>query len=235
MGILSLGRLSIAAAAFATAMTCAPAQAQFLDGFLGEVQPGGFYFGGALGGISGNGNVHGYPSGGGVVDGSFSPTGLSAGVFGGFDWYWGDILFGIEGDLNIAAAHGAGTGGSSTPYYNYGTDIHAFGSIRKRLGMVFGPWTIYGTGGIGFVSGTFWSEDCYSTCYAQENQPISGVGFTGGAGVQYAVNDMISVRGDVRFFSIPQHEVLLGETSTDTADLTQSFVVATLGVLVHFN
>jgi opacity protein-like surface antigen len=214
-----------------------PASAQFLDGFMENIQPGGFYVGGQVGGVNGQGTID-YTVGSTTTDGSWPISGFSAGIFAGYDWYYGDILFGIEGDLNLAAAGGAGTGTTSGSYtYEYGTDLHSFGSLRKRLGMVFGPWTFFATGGFAFASSTFWSEDCPTgpgSCTPNDDQSLSQFGFTGGGGVQYAINDMMAIRGAVNFFSFRPVDVELGSPSSPPAPVNQSFVVASIGVLVHF-
>lgn len=223
-----------AAAVFAACIgTSSPAGAEGLDLFLAELEPGRFYFGGSLGSLTGGGSVE--PSTA-YVSGSFPTTGFSAGALAGFDWYWGDILFGIEGDLNLALAGGGGSGtGGSTTTYNYGTDLYAHGSLRKRLGLVFGPWTVFATGGIAFSHNTFWSEACsVGTCVGLDDQSVLLFGLTGGGGVQYALNDNVSLRADLRFVAMKPSEVQLGGVG-NTVLLGQSFVIASVGALVHFD
>jgi opacity protein-like surface antigen len=188
--------------------------------------------GGQVGGVNGTGHIDIY--GGGEYTGDWPVSGFAAGVFAGYDWYFGDILFGIEGDLNLASAGGSGSGeGVAYDYYNYGTDLHSFGSLRKRLGMVFGPWTIFGTAGLAFANSTFWSADCNDSCVSQPDQQLSQFGFTGGAGVQYAVNEMVSIRGALNFFSFQPVKMELGGESSPPSPVDQSFVVASIGVLFH--
>lgn len=204
------------------------AQSAFFDNILYD----GFYFGGQVGGVSGQATVEYY----GSTVGSWTSTGGSAGVFGGFDFMYGDLLFGVEGDLNVARIVGEGVGSvGGSPTYNYGSTVDFYGSVRKRIGMVFGPWTIFGTAGLAFAHSDFWSETCTTTCSPDPNQSLHHVGGTGGIGAEYQLTENISARGDVRFYSFQPVNVELGDEVLHDYPHSVSFVVASLGVVVHFD
>jgi outer membrane immunogenic protein len=221
---IALSALTVGASMLAGA-GAAQAQSAFFDNILYD----GFYFGGQVGGISGHGSVEYY----GSELGSWPNAGASAGVFGGFNFLHGDILFGIEGDLNVGRIVGEGVGGGGSPSYEYGSTVDFYGSIRKRLGLVFGPWTIFGTAGLAFAHSMFWGEACYPTCYDYYDQSLMHVGATGGVGAEYQLTENISARGDVRLYSFRPVDVQLGVSSDYPHSL--SFVVASVGVVVHFD
>lgn len=91
--------------------------------------------------------------GGGVfpeVPYSISPRGFIGGGHAGYNHQLGNIVFGIEGDIEAAHIDGMSTvdGFGATRFYNVTADMLA--SVRGRLGWTANNWLIYGTGGVAF-------------------------------------------------------------------------------------
>lgn len=65
------------------------------------------------------------------ISGSDSQT--SANFIAGYNWQAGNVVYGIEADIDAVS------------------DWNYLASIRGRYGMLYGNWLVYGTAGIGFV------------------------------------------------------------------------------------
>jgi len=128
-------------------------------------------------------------------------TGFAGGAHAGFNWQFGSIVFGPEGDIEgIASSHasrclvqdaGVGTAAPGTCFssaangYRFSTTIDWQASLRARLGYAFGDALFYGTGGAAFTA--------IRTSYAQSLDAVNGAqtfthtrpGFTVGGGLEY--------------------------------------------------
>lgn len=155
-----------------------------------------------------------------LLNDSRSPVGALGGVHAGYNLQVGSFVAGVEGDLELADARG------SAPYviptvgnpliYVFGSRMGAQGSARLRAGYAVDRALFYVTGGVaqakleysGFHSGSLASVS------------RARLGYTVGAGVEYALTDRISARAEYRFtdfrksgvsFRIP---LVIGEAET---------------------
>src|SRR4051794_4582711 len=93
-------------------------------------------------------------------------AGAVGGAHAGFNWQFGGIVFGPEGDLEgVASSHsgrcllqdvGGGNPAPNTCFdsalgYRFSTTIDWQASLRARLGYAFGDALFYGTGGAAFA------------------------------------------------------------------------------------
>jgi outer membrane immunogenic protein len=93
----------------------------------------GPYLGGTLGYEWGN-----------VSNSGAKPSGFVGGVTGGYNWQSGNVVFGIEGDMQGSTA--------DDRFANYKFSNPWFGTVRGRIGYAFNNVLIYGTGGLAFGS-----------------------------------------------------------------------------------
>jgi outer membrane immunogenic protein len=93
----------------------------------------GPYLGGTLGYEWGN-----------VSNSGTKPSGFVGGVTGGYNWQSGNVVFGIEGDIQGSTA--------DDRFANYKFSNPWFGTVRGRIGYAFNNVLIYGTGGLAFGS-----------------------------------------------------------------------------------
>lgn len=168
-----------------------------------------------------SGGYVGLHGGGTWASGDFTTGGVTTGddfnggLFGGFIGYQmqsGDLVYGVEGDLNYNwNGNDYVTGGTT---YDVGTDVS--GSVRARLGYAMDRALIYATGGWtatrGYVDAAGPGGDASETFN----------GFTVGAGVDYAFADMLFGRAEYRYnnygdktigatnVDFDQHQVLVG-------------------------
>jgi outer membrane immunogenic protein len=152
---------------------------------------------------------------------SLGASGIIGGAHAGYNWQFGSIVTGLEGDIEGTSLSkssnclglGSGIPGGIGPRtwgdcdqatgYSFGTALPWQGSARARLGYAFGNVLVYGTGGVAIAD--------VSTRYAVSSPiPIAvlngaqsfdqtKVGATIGAGVEYAIDANWSARAEYRF------------------------------------
>ncbi|MGO9115037.1 MAG: outer membrane protein [Thermoguttaceae bacterium] len=179
----------------------------------------GLYLGFQAGFAWGNSNLNftGFDSSAGIpVNNSVinSHNGAIGGAHLGYNYQINQWVIGVEGSVDLTsslyiASFPVAFGGSSL---SASTASNVQGSIRGRIGYAFDRAIIYATGGVTFVN--------YTTSYElignySGNAGINGgnlvfgsnyftnfpVGWTVGGGVEYAIDDYWSVRGEYRYTS----------------------------------
>ncbi|MGV7211916.1 outer membrane protein [Bradyrhizobium sp. UFLA05-112] len=90
--------------------------------------------------------------GGGFGDsGDFGQTGWIAGATVGYDWQFGSFVVGVEGDLSAADIDGNTSKGGCAGPIPCRTRITWLHTGRGRVGVAFGQFMPYITGGIAFA------------------------------------------------------------------------------------
>lgn len=171
-------RLLLAIAALATVMISGHAQAADI-GYRQYAPPPaavpayrwmGAYFGGNIGYQWGS-----------IDNNGAEPSGVTGGLQAGYNWQTGYFVFGAEGDLNLSSADDTFAPWQfSNPW---------FGTLRARLGVA--PWSnllFYATGGVAF--GGLEAE------YKGLSEDRSHLGWTVGAGAEYAINNNWSIKAE---------------------------------------
>jgi outer membrane immunogenic protein len=124
----------------------------------------------------------------------WSPTkaGFTIGGQAGYNWQTGNIVHGIEGDLNWADA-------KANAFFNpagnltASTNLDWMGTVRGRLGVTYSQFLIYGTGGVAFAHfSDAWGYTALGGNAFVDNQ--IRVGWTAGGGVEYMLARNWTVR-----------------------------------------
>ncbi|MDR3463045.1 MAG: porin family protein [Beijerinckiaceae bacterium] len=123
--------------------------------------------------------------------GSASPSGVVGGLHTGYNWETsGFFVFGGEADIEGSSYSSSYT----TPIV--GTVKSPIqGSIRARAGFAVDRVLFFATGGAEFA----WFKDTYPA--SGDTQKPSKVGYTVGGGVEYALTNNWSVRGEYRYIN----------------------------------
>ncbi len=125
---------------------------------------------------------------------SYSPTGVIGGAHIGYNWQMGPLVYGLEGDVDGSSYKGNAMWG---PFLGLSTRYPVQGSIRGRLGYAFDHVLLYATGGAAFASIT---ETLSIPIIAYtESHSRARVGWTVGGGLEYAIDNNWSVRGEYRY------------------------------------
>ena len=107
-------------------------------------------------------------------------------------WQFDQAVIGAEADLNYSSVNGTA---EAEPRNNFGTDIKWFGSVNAKAGYAMDRVLVYGIGGIAFA-GIETSQSAGSAF--SETRP--NVGWTLGAGVDYALTDKFVVGAQYRYY-----------------------------------
>jgi outer membrane immunogenic protein len=151
----------------------------------------GFYAGGQIGYGWGRANF-GLPAV--PTFAGSSPDGIVGGAHAGYNYQINQFVLGLEGDID-------GTGISRsvvdpTTATVFGARIPVEGSIRGRAGVAWDRAFLYATGGAAFAD----VQTSYTGGITPFSSTSSGrVGWTLGGGVEYAVTNAWSVRGEYRY------------------------------------
>jgi outer membrane immunogenic protein len=131
--------------------------------------------------------------------GNFNIKGALVGGTVGYNLQFGSFVFGLEGDYDWSNIKGPTTNCFGTCQ----TANHWLGTARGRIGYAFDRFLPYVTGGAAFgdVEGTFVGIGSFKT---------TKVGWTGGAGIEYAFIDNWSAKIEYLY-------VDLGKTTCDAA------------------
>lgn len=152
----------------------------------------GFYVGVQTGYVWGNAD-HGFADT--ALPGSSDPNGWIGGGHAGYNWQSGRFVFGVEGDIE-----GGDVGGSFTRAgSSYGAvDMSWQGSLRARAGIASDRTLFYMTAGWAFADADFTGQS-FATAGACCGYSKSIDGWTLGAGIEYAVTNNVTLRGEYRY------------------------------------
>lgn len=126
----------------------------------------------------------------------YNPKGGVFGAHVGYNYqFGGGFVAGLEGDVEWSGMKASSL--SATGAYYHRTDIDWQGSVRGRLGFAFDRALIYGTGGVAFANlkrsaGIPGGAQLLS--YSETR-----AGWTLGAGLEYALTNNITMRGEYRY------------------------------------
>ncbi len=150
----------------------------------------GVYIGGQVGYGWGTSNV--YDNTTGFTPGNLSQSGVVGGLHVGYNYQVSQFVFGLEGDVN-------GSSESDNNYdagLSYGIRKNIDASIRGRIGYAFDRVLIYATGGGAY--GNFHTS-LSDNLGAYDSFNTGRIGWTAGAGIEYAIDNNWSVRAEYRY------------------------------------
>ncbi|WP_420132012.1 outer membrane protein [Rhodopseudomonas sp.] len=162
----------------------------------------GPYLGGNLGYSFGN-----------VTNNITKPSGFSGGVQGGYNWQSGNIVFGLEGDIQFSTA--------DDTFAPYKFSNPWFGTARGRVGYALNDVLLYATGGLAF--GQLKGQNLLAS------ESHNSAGWTVGAGAEFAFAPKLSAKV----------EYLYGSLSTNNFFITgvpngYNFGLIRAGINYHF-
>ena len=143
--------------------------------------------------------------GGGHVGYNYQLPGF--GGFGGFGG--GGLVVGIEGDLDGTDYRSTQTLGAGDFAFSQGFKSDIGGSLRGRLGIAAGRALFYATGGVALAE----FQENYGTILGADQYNHSRVGYTVGAGVEYAITTNLSIRGEYRYTDYGHYTDLLSNSA----------------------
>jgi outer membrane immunogenic protein len=128
-------------------------------------------------------------------DEEFEADGVVGGIFLGYNLGLTDaMVIGIEGDFEGTGIE-AEEDDEALDGIGYDADVNWQGSVRGRLGFSFDRVLVYGTGGVAFAN----FDTSFDDGVDGDDDDETELGWTAGAGVDFAVTDNIFVRGEYRY------------------------------------
>lgn len=143
------------------------------------------------------------------------PRGVLGGGQLGYNWQFGNVVFGGEGSLSVAnikktvivnpIIQNNGTPFAGAGFLAAGQKIKWLGSVRPRLGGAFGNVLVYGTAGLAFARVDYVATtDFRPVGTTQYPAAFSKTrkGWTAGGGVEVAVSKKVSIRGEYLYYDL---------------------------------
>ena len=160
-----------------------------------------------------------------VPDFSMAPSGWFGGVAAGLNATVGSgLVVGVEADLSLADITDTVPGLMPGETVTSTTDWT--GSLRGRLGFDAGDFMPYVTGGVVFAHAIASASDVV----AEDDAVLTGA--IVGAGVEFAVTDTITVKGEYLYSSFGEHTWYADEPYANTS--AQSSHAVRGGINFHF-
>lgn len=160
-----------------------------------------------------------------------SPSGFIGGVYAGYNWEFSNAyLFGIEGDVNYADLSKTTNTIISAVNVEYTPRVEFEGAVRARFGVNYDRWLPYIAGGVSFARVKDFVAVTNATSRNSVEQSDTRVGFTIGAGVDYALTNNLILRAEYRYADYGKKSFGVGDN--DKVKLTTNNV--RLGIAYKF-
>jgi outer membrane immunogenic protein len=195
--LASVAVAAMAAPAFAADLPPAPYYPAKAPAYVATYNWTGFYLGANLGGAWARDSI-GETFSGGVANGFNSGTNTISGVIGGgqigYNWQTGNLLFGLEADVDGSGQSGTLTSTLTAPVNGItGTDsissgVNAFGTARARVGFAADRWLWYVTGGFAWQNVSF--SETFTTgagTFGANSGSSTRAGYAVGGGLETAL------------------------------------------------
>ncbi len=160
-------------------------------------------------------------------------AGVLGGVTAGYNVLLDGFVIGIEADASLATLGGS----DLLVLYDVEDRLESLLSLRARLGVASGPFLAYGTLGVAAGNSSFSSE--ISDIGKGSPTTATGSGFAtgviGGGGVEYAMTENISLKGEALVYSLGG-VTGVGDTGKGgyTAEHRPSGLLVKTGINLHF-
>ena len=166
----------------------------------------GSYFGIQGGGVFGSDSTISAPAANPVAFANGTNlNGGHGGIFGGYNFQSGNVVFGIDNDFSFTSSE-TGFGGAIT------ADLRTLSSVRGRVGYAFDRVLPYVTGGLAYGNVRVSEAGGGSDSQFQ-------FGWTAGAGVEAALTDYVSARVQYTYSDLGSDEFFSGTISAADIDL----------------
>jgi outer membrane immunogenic protein len=228
-----LGLASAASAADLSRRYVAPAPVAVPALFTWTGIYGGFHAGYGFGEVDATlqregGVVSGF-SAAGIIPNRFNidRDGLILGAQVGYNMQFDSFVAGIEADISYSGVSGSSSRSFSDPrgpgfFSNTArlrSDLDYLGTVRGRFGFAVERALIYGTAGLAYgeasVRGSLSSTDSPASFQAASGRESgTEVGFAGGAGVEYAILNNITIRGEYLYYNLGKQTVGVAQGAT---------------------
>ncbi|TPK58903.1 porin family protein [Mesorhizobium sp. B2-3-3] len=162
----------------------------------------------------------------GTGGGAFSSPDIDGGFVGGHIaglWQFDQAVIGAEAELNYSSISGTA---EPEPGNVFGTDIKWFGSMNAKAGYAMDRVLVYGIGGVAFAG-----VDTSQAAGPAFSNTRTNVGWTVGAGVDYALTDKFVVGAQYRYYDFGSEHY---DGSNGFTDRDQDVKLNTVGINLSY-
>ncbi|HTJ02331.1 MAG TPA: outer membrane protein [Methylovirgula sp.] len=193
----------------------------------------GAYIGGDIGyqwGASSNTSIDNITGAVASPPGS-NPAGVIGGAHIGYNWQMNSWVFGLEGNIDGSGVNGIQREGT----LNVRTQENIQGSVRARVGASWNHVLAFVDGGLAIGSFQNSFSDVFSGAVDSLNS--TRLGWTVGGGLEYALTDNWSIRGEYHYSDYGSYNMLLSNTRAGvfTARLHETSNTALVGFSYKFS
>ncbi len=159
--------------------------------------------------------------------GKLNPKGFLGGLQVGYNYQFDNIVVGLEADFQGAQIKDSVNGSIDGTPGHARSDIKWYGTLRPRLGYAYDRFLIYATGGLAYgnIEYKLRFDD------AGFKSTDTRVGWTAGAGLEYAFTDNLSGRIEYQYVDFGSHKI---HGAGLTTDASPNFHAVRLGVNYKF-
>lgn len=160
-------------------------------------------------------------------------NGLLGGGQVGFNYQIGQFVLGAEGDFSWSGIKGGTNtiGVIGAPLgAAFNTDVNWVSTLTGRAGIAFDRWLVYGKGGVAWANDSF-TTNLY-TAPASVEVTQTRIGWTAGAGVEYAFAPQWSAKLEYNYMDFGNKAVSFAPGTT--TDIDQQIHAVKLGVNYKF-
>jgi outer membrane immunogenic protein len=185
----------------------------------------GFYLGGNAGGAwatTSDNNAFFVAS-----TGDFHISGAVGGAQVGYNWQTSQWVLGLESDYDFSSVKGSTSSGLCTGVVCTIENTWV-GTTRGRVGYAYGSWLPYVTGGVAY--GNVHIQDSAGAVHAGTTR----TGWTGGGGVEYALNKNWSVRAEYLYIDLGSGGVPCATAAGSCGMSTQTFTESVVRGGINF-
>jgi outer membrane immunogenic protein len=157
--------------------------------------------------------------------GTTNPKGGFGGLHGGYNWQTGNIVFGVEGDLDLSwmdSSTAFSSGNTLTSHPGWAS------SLRGRGGYAFNNFLIYGTVGLALTNTNVTLQQPGLTTQLQETQ----FGYVAGIGAEMKLAPQISARIEALHYGFADKNLTYSGAITP---LSNDITTVRAGLTFHFN
>jgi outer membrane immunogenic protein len=134
-----------------------------------------------------------------VSNSSINPSGVGGGVQAGYNWQFGQFVFGAETDLQAS--------GANDTFAPWKFSNPWFGTVRARGGVAMSNVLFYGT--LGLAYGTLKAQSTVSGV----TESRTGAGWSGGAGLEVALIGNWTARAEYLYVNLDDRSFVLDGTT----------------------
>ena len=191
----------------------------------------GFYAGGNVGGVWGNGTVSDSLYG---LSTSATPSGLIGGGQLGLNFQYGFFVFGLEGEVDLTNNNSTSTGRlTAAGNLQASANTDSVSTLAGRFGVTYGPMLFYGKAGVGWVESTASITNVTKSTTIRASETNSGG--LGGFGVEWAFVPNWSLKLEYDYLSLRSWTFTGPPFTTDAFTVSRNIQVVKAGFNYRFN